>query len=232
MRLRPLALLLVIAVLAPLACVGGPGTMTPRVVPPSSPASVSAAPAASSARARRPMQPRQIDEWGCGHYSHVADNAAVLISQHPRSCWAERGCPEDAYQHPAPRCPDLPAVRIRDLVDEPTRIPDRTKVVVRGTLALGPAGSAMRERACGSWFAYVRLEELIDGACYVAPLTEDGLGCPADWSRACCGDLPMGEDVAFVAEYRNYSGDGPFHVELVYASLCTMPGETIRRPKR
>lgn len=174
-------------------------------------------------------------DWGCGHYSVNTSTPAAVLAEHPGACWLETGCPPPYTEHPARPCPDAPVVRIRDLVDEPDRFKEKSRVVVRGTLAIGHGGSVALggDHACGfGVFLWVQLEATVDGSCYAVRLSESGLGCPKDESTACCGDLPMGEDVAFVAEYHNYSGDGPFHVELGHAELCTMPGEVIRRPKR
>lgn len=174
-------------------------------------------------------------DWGCGHYSRETSTLAAVRGEHPGECWLETGCPQIPDAHPVGPCPDAPVVRIADLVDQPGRFRDRTQIVVRGTLAIGKGGSVLlgREDRCGVHaLANVQLEDKVEGACYAARLSGAGLGRSTDGSMACCGSLPMGQDVAFVARYYNYSGDGPFHVELGYAELCTMPGEVVARPKR
>jgi hypothetical protein len=56
--------------------------------------------------------------------------------------------------------------------------------------------------------------------------------CAQDDSMACCGDLPMGQEISVAGRYENKGGEGPFDVELYDVQFCTQPGETFPRPVR
>ena len=215
--------LLLLGLLSTISCVAQPG-------PAVGPLRVSAASASASAspHAATPLRPMSNLHGArvCGRPMTPLDGGPEIVREHPGECLLETGCDRSPVR-PIDPCPEVAVRRVEDLVRQPSLQRAGEKITLRGSLAMANGlNFGFREgEVCHPRTYLLTLQQTIGGSCYAVDLEPSGpggLSCPGDATLVCCGDLPIGKEVAVTGVVVGQPSPDVFEMMLGSPRLCTL----------